>query len=177
MAGTLHYQGKKLNLLLESIPLPDGGSVVKEIVTHPGAAVILPLVERDRVCLVENYRHALGRTLLELPAGTLNPGEAPETAAARELEEETGYRAGRFRKIAQFYPSPGFLTELMHLYVAEDLRPGTMRLDPGEQIKPVVMAYAEALRMAVSGAIEDGKTLVGLLLWDRLREQDQYQSV
>ncbi len=173
MARTTVYQGKKINLVLEEIALAGGKVVTKEVVTHPGAAVMIPFVDAERVCLVSNHRVAIGRTLLELPAGTLDPGEDPEATAVRELEEETGFRPGRLRKVAEFYPSPGFLSERMHLFVAEDLRAGRQQLEPGEQLEPVILTWADAVRMALDGTIQDGKTLVGLLLWDRLRGSGQ----
>jgi ADP-ribose pyrophosphatase len=163
------YEGRKITLVLESLSLPDGTSVEKEIVLHPGAAVMIPFVDAERICVVRNHRVSVKETLLELPAGTLDPGETAEKAALREIEEETGYRAGRCRKIAEFYPSPGFLTELMHLFVLEDLSPGEMNLDPGEQVQPVILPWSEAVQMALDGRIRDGKTLAGLLLWDRIR--------
>jgi ADP-ribose pyrophosphatase len=169
MPRQLIYHGQKVDLYTEPLPLPGGGTLTKEIVSHPGAAVILPWVDADRICMVQNYRVPIQQTLLELPAGTLDRGEPPEVAAVRELEEETGYRPGRCRKIAQFYPSPGILTELMHLFVAEDLHTGRQQLEPGEQLKPVLIPWTDALRMALDGTIQDAKTLIGLLLWDRLR--------
>jgi ADP-ribose pyrophosphatase len=148
---------------------PDGKLHVKETVQHPGAVTILPLVADDRVCLIRNYRVAVGCTLVELPAGTLEPGEHPAVTAGRELIEETGYRAGRIEKLCEFFMSPGILNERMHLYVARDLTAGRAALEPGEQIEPLVVTWDEAMQMATDGTIQDAKTLVGLFLYDRLR--------
>jgi ADP-ribose pyrophosphatase len=119
--------------------------------------------------MIRNHREAVGKTLLELPAGTIDPGETPLATARRELKEETGYTAGRIRKVAEFYPSPGILNECMHLYVAENLKPGEQDLDDGEELEPVILDWEEAVGMALSGKIKDAKTLVGVLLWERKR--------
>lgn len=167
MPRTFVYRGKKLDLTIETALLPDGRTVEKEIILHRGAAVMIPILDTSRIVLVQNYRYSIGQTLLELPAGTLEPDEPPERTALRELEEETGYRAGRCRKLAEFYPSPGILSELMHLYVMEDLAPGRQQLEAGEQVQPVIVPWSEAVRMALDGSIKDGKTILGLLLWER----------
>jgi ADP-ribose diphosphatase len=172
MSRTTAYRGKRIELTLQSIPLAAGGTTTKEIVVHPGAAVLIPWLDGNRIVMVRNHRWSINQTLLELPAGTLDPGEAPETTARRELAEETGYQAGRIRKVAEFYPSPGILTELMHLFVAEDLTPGRQHLDAGEKLEPVIMNWNDAVELAVRGEIKDGKTLVGLLLWERRRSAE-----
>jgi ADP-ribose pyrophosphatase len=163
------FTGKKIQLALDETALPDGRVLERAVVLHPGAVVLLPLVDAGHVCLVRNYRHTVGETLLELPAGTLEPPEDPADCAARELAEETGYRAGRLRQLVTFYPSPGVMTERMYLFLAEDLARGPMNLDEGEQLQPVLLAWDEAVARALDGTIQDAKTLVGLLLWDRLR--------
>jgi ADP-ribose pyrophosphatase len=145
---------------------------VKDIVEHPGAVTILPLVDDEHVCLIGNWRVAAGRTLIELPAGTLEPGEDPATTARRELAEETGYRADRLEKLCEFFMSPGILTERMHLYVARGLHAGATALEPGEDIETRVVAWTEAMRMVFDGTIEDAKTLVGLLFYDHVRGRD-----
>jgi len=141
-----------------------GGAGTREVVEHPGSVVVVPLVASDRVCLVEVVRVAVGTTLLELPAGTLDREETLADAAARELAEETGYRAGRITPVGGFWMSPGILRERMHLFVAEDLEPGPQALEPGEQIRTRVVPWAEALEMCRDGRIEDAKTVAGLLL-------------
>ena len=144
---------------------PDGVSHVRQIVRHPGAVVILPLLDDGRVCFVKNYRVAVEETLVELPAGTLEPNEDPDRTAERELAEETGYRAGRMRHLLTFCMSPGILDEQMHLYLAEDLQPGTMALEPGEDIQPFLCTWDESLDMVRRGEIRDAKTIVGLLYY------------
>jgi ADP-ribose pyrophosphatase len=148
----------------------DGKPHVKDVVIHPGAVTILPMVDADHVCLIRNERIAVGKTLVELPAGTLEPDEDPAVTAHRELIEETGYRADHIEKLCEFFMSPGILNERMYLYVATGLRAGPTALEPGETIEPLVVSWGEAMQMAQSGAIEDAKTLVGLLWYDRARK-------
>ncbi len=147
----------------------DGEPHVKDVVVHPGAVTILPLLDDGRVCLIKNERIAVGKTLVELPAGTLEPGEDPAATAHRELIEETGFRADRLEKLCEFFMSPGILNERMVLYVAQGLHAGDAALEAGENIEPLLVSWDDAMRMATDGSIEDAKTLVGLLLYDRLR--------
>jgi ADP-ribose pyrophosphatase len=163
------FTGRKIQVALDNYTAADGSEVRRDVVLHPGAVAILPLVDAGHVCLVRNHRFIPGEELLEVPAGTLEPGEPPASAAPRELAEETGYRAGRWRKLAEFYPSPGVLSERTHLFLAEDLTPGAMGLEEGEVIRPEVVSWDDALGWALDGTIHDAKTLVALLLWDRLR--------
>jgi ADP-ribose pyrophosphatase len=149
--------------------MPDGTEHFREVVQHPGAVVILPILDDQRICFIENYRVAVGQTLLELPAGTLEPGEDPAEAARRELAEETGYRAGRIEHLLSFWMSPGILDERMHLYLADDLQPGPTALDAGEDIRPRPATWPEALEMVRRGEIQDSKTLNGLLYYQIFR--------
>jgi ADP-ribose pyrophosphatase len=149
----------------------DGKPHIRESVQHPGAVAILPLLAGDRVCLIRNERIAVGRTLIEVPAGTLEPNEDPAANAARELIEETGYRAGTIRKLCEFMMSPGILNERTHLYLATDLTPGPTAREAGEEIENLEVTWDEALAMVDSGAIEDAKTIVALLYYDRQRRK------
>ena len=142
----------------------DGVEFVREIVEHPGAAVIVPFPADDEVILVRQFRHAIGKSLLELPAGTLEPGEEPGICAARELREETGFSAGKISPLGIVYPSPGVLSEVMHFFEARDLVPCAVDLDPGEKIEVVRMPVREVLAGIRSGMITDGKTLIGLMM-------------
>ena len=142
----------------------------RQVVIHPGAVTILPLVERDSVCLIRNHRIAVGKTLVELPAGTLEPNEPPQQTAIRELREETGYAAESWRELPPFYMSPGILNERMHLFVAEGLTPGAPAREAGEQIENLVVPWSEAVAMVERGEIEDAKSLVGILSWNHLRQ-------
>jgi ADP-ribose pyrophosphatase len=148
-----------------------GDPVKRQIILHPGAVLIIPLLEGDRVCLIRNERVAVGKTLIELPAGTIDPPDEPRATALRELQEETGYTASRWRELPGFYMSPGILRERMQVFVAEGLSPGDPAREAGETIDNLIVPWSEALAMAERGEIEDAKTICGLLLWDRLRRR------
>lgn len=164
------YRGRKIDLALRPVQLSDGSIADREVVLHRGAVALLPLLDGgDRVCLIRNRRYAVGKTLLELPAGTLDPGEAPEGCASRELQEETGYVAGRVTFLTAWWVSPGLFNERMFLFRCEDLRPGPQAQELDEAIEPVVFPWEEAVRMALDGRIEDAKTMLAILLWDRQR--------
>ena len=165
------YRGSRIDLALEPFRRADGTDAEREVIVHPGAVALVPLVDDQHVCLVENQRFAVGKTLLEVPAGTIDPGESPERTAGRELVEETGYRAGRIKFIRDWFVSPGFLTEKMHLYLCEDLTPGATELQPDEKLSPIVLRWEDAIAMALDGRIEDGKSIVALLICDRLRKR------
>jgi ADP-ribose pyrophosphatase len=136
----------------------------RDVVRHPGSAVIVPVFADDTVALVKQYRHPAVRYLLEVPAGTLNEGERPEIAAARELEEELGFVAGKLEKLSEFFVSPGFCEEKMWVYLATDLSETSQRLDDDELIEVVRLNFYEALEMITDGEIEDAKTIIGLML-------------
>lgn len=147
--------------------LPGGTPHFREIIQHPGAVLILPVLDDGRIGLISNYRAAVDETLLELPAGTLEVGEDPQAAAHRELAEETGWQAGRMDYLFDFYMSPGILHERMYFYVARELRSGAPRLEAGEQIQPRPMTLDAALELCSTGKIRDAKTLVALLHYAR----------
>lgn len=168
MPRRIIHQGKKIQLVQDTSIAADGQPVVRDIVLHPGAVAILPLPDRGHICLLRNRRVTVGETLIEIPAGTLEPGENPDHAAVRELAEETGYVAGSWRKLREFYPSPGVLSERMYLYVAENLTPGSMRPERDEELEPFVVSWSEALTWAMDGTIQDAKSLVAILLWERM---------
>jgi ADP-ribose pyrophosphatase len=169
MSRQVIYQGHKIAVAVDTAELPDGQTVRRDVVLHPGAVAILPLLDPVRVCLLRNLRPIVGETLLEIPAGTLEPGEPPEAAAVRELAEETGYRASRWRKLAEFIPSPGVLSERTHLFVAQDLTPGPPHPEKDEDLESQIVSWEQALAWVIDGTIHDAKTLIAVLLWDRLR--------
>jgi ADP-ribose diphosphatase len=171
MARTIVHRGRKIQVAIDVGPGPRGGIVQRDVVLHPGAVAILALADDGCVCLLRNHRFIMDEVLWEIPAGTLEPGEAIESAASRELAEETGYTASSWRKLAAFYPSPGVLSEKTHLFVAQGLTPGTMKPEDDEQLEPVLVPWKEALSRALDGTIRDAKTLVALLLWEQLKER------
>jgi ADP-ribose pyrophosphatase len=136
----------------------------REVVHHPGSAVILPVFADGTVALVRQYRHPAVRYLLEAPAGTLRRDERPEDGAARELEEELGVTAGRMEKLSEFFVSPGFCEEKMWLYLATELHETQQQLEDDEIIEIVRLPFSQALSMIASGEIEDAKTIIGLML-------------
>ncbi|QDU91375.1 ADP-ribose pyrophosphatase [Pirellulimonas nuda] len=160
---TTLLQAKRFRVVEHQAPLAGGGTTPYQVVEHPGAVVVLPVFEDGRVCLIRNHRIAVGRTLIEAPAGTLEPGEPPIETAARELIEETGYRAGRLEEAPPFFMSPGILSERMYCFFAYDLTEGQHAREASEQIENLIVPFPEALAMAERGEIDDAKTLVVLL--------------
>ena len=156
------YDGKVFDIVEAEIR-QDDIQYKREIVVHKGSAVILPVFDDGRIALVRQYRHAAGRFLLEIPAGTLNPGEDPQLGAARELEEEIGAKAEKIEKISEFWVSPGFLTEKMHLYMATGLTDVGQKLEEDEILTIERYSFPEAFDLIRSGEIQDAKTLIAIL--------------
>jgi ADP-ribose pyrophosphatase len=159
------FQGRRFRVEQVTQTTPDGTHHSREVVRHPGAVVILPLLDDGRLCFIKNYRVAVDQTLIELPAGTLEPPEDPAETARRELAEETGYRAEHFAPLLTFYMSPGILDERMYLFLATQLTPGPMALEAGEDIQPLLLTWNEALEMVRREQIRDAKTLVALMYY------------
>lgn len=156
---------RKFRVERRQYQIPGRGQVSKELVVHPGAVLILPLMGDAEVVLIRNYRYAVEEELLELPAGTLEPGEAPADCAARELMEETGYMAGRLEALCEFYTTPGFTNERMHAFVGTRLEQAAQKLDDTEQIRVEIMRLADALDACVDGRIRDAKTIAALQVY------------
>ena len=140
-----------------------GQQLERHVIVHPGAVGILPLLDDGRVVLLRQYRVAVDAYLIELPAGTLEPGEEPIVTAQRELIEETGYTAGKMEPLITFYSSPGILCERLHLFIATDLTPGESALEDGEDIELFIADWGEIRNLIARGEITDAKTLIGLL--------------
>ena len=168
------YDGAKVRLEVHHLEDEETGRRYKrEVVVHPGAVVILGLLDDGRVLLIRNRRYAVGQVLLELPAGTLEKNENPMNCAGRELLEETGYLARRIKPIGTYYTSPGILSEKMYAFAAYDLQERKAALEEGEEIELEPTALDEALHMCGDGRIEDAKTIATLLMYDRFHRREK----
>ena len=148
-----------------SVRMPDGNVVRRDFFHYAGAAVILPVLDDGSIVLIRNYRFAIDEHLLELPAGMLEPGEEPALCAARELTEETGYKAGKIDKLGIFYTGPGTTDETMHAFLATDLRAGAQALEEYEQITVETVSQDELKQMILDGRMHDGKTIAALAMY------------
>jgi ADP-ribose pyrophosphatase len=156
------FEGRIFNVRVDEVRYSDGSQHSLDIVEHPGSVVILATPSDHELYLVRQYRHATGRMLWELPAGKCEPGEDPEAGAARELHEETGFRAGRLRALGSVFMTPGFCDEVMHFFHAADLTPGAQSLDEDERIEVACFTRDAAWRLVASGEIADVKTVLAL---------------
>ena len=164
LASRTIHDGRVVKLRLEEVELPGGRRSSLELVAHPGAAAIVPVDERGEVLMVRQYRHATGgEWLLEVPAGKLDPGESPERCAARECEEETGFRPGRLEPLGWIWTTPGFTDERIWLFLASDLAAGRQDLQEDESLTVERLPLARALALALRGGIDDGKSIAGLV--------------
>jgi len=157
------YRGNIINLRIDHVELPDGRAASREVVEHPGAVAVVALTSERRVILVKQYRTPVGRVLLEVPAGKLTPGERPENCARRELEEETGMRAGKLNLLCTFYTTPGFSDEIMYVFYAGELKKSRKNPDADEFLETTTLSLEEAVNKIFSGEIIDAKTITGLL--------------
>ncbi|MCK0473803.1 NUDIX hydrolase [Halalkalibacter sp. APA_J-10(15)] len=156
------YKGKIIDLQLEEVELPDGRTSIREVIKHPGAVAVLPIKEDGKLVLVRQYRKALQKSIIEIPAGKLEENEEPKLAAMRELEEETGYKTNSLTFIGSFYTSPGFADELIHLYVTRDLEIGQSQADEDEFIDVLEIDLQEAEKLIKEQKIHDAKTMYAI---------------
>ncbi|MBI5672163.1 MAG: NUDIX hydrolase [Nitrospirae bacterium] len=156
------YTGKVVTLNVDTVQLPNGVTIDLETIRHPGAAAVVPMKDDGTVVLIRQFRHAAGGFIYEIPAGKLSPGEEPLHCAARELEEEVGYRASSFELLSSIFTAPGFADEVIHVYKATGLTQGRQQLDRDEVLEIVEMPLEQAIRRIQDGTIRDGKTIVGL---------------
>ena len=174
LSSKVAYKGKVFDVYTDTIIEPGGHKNTRDVIRHNGSVVIIAVDESKNpddpdVILERQYRHAAGQFLIELPAGTRDKGEAPLAAAKREMIEETGFRAKNWTMLVKYFASPGFLGEWMQIFVARDLRQGEAKLEADEHLEVFRMPLSEAMRMVAEGKIHDGKTLIGLSLFDAAR--------
>lgn len=157
------YRGRVLRFTVEQVRLPNDHVASLEMVHHPGGAAVVALDDDNRICLVRQYRHAVGDWIWEIPAGKIDNGDPPLQTAQRELEEEAGRQASQWRSLGEYLSSPGFLTEVVHLFLATELKTVASNLEATEVLEAHWFPFEEALRMAQSGELRDGKSLAALL--------------
>ncbi len=158
------YQGRAFNVRRDKVRLPNQRTMHVDVIEHPGAVTILPVNDDGQILFVRQYRHAVGQELLELPAGTLEAGEPPESCAAREVREETGFAAEQVTKLGEFFLAPGYSTEYMVVFLATGLRLNPLPKDKDEFITLHAIPIDQAYGMALGGELIDGKSLAALLL-------------
>jgi len=156
------YKGRIVELNVETVTLPNGATAELEVIHHPGAAAVVPLKDDGTVVLIRQYRHAIGGYIYEIPAGKLRPGEDPRDCAARELEEEIGYRASSLELLISFFTTPGFTDEVIHMYIGTGLTPGTQNLGDDEVLELLEIPLEKTIALIRDGTIRDAKTIVGL---------------
>ena len=165
MNSKLIYRARIFDLKGITMKAPDGHKFRHEVIFHPGAAVIIPVLSGGKFVLVKQYRTAVGKSILEFPAGTLEKNEAPLSCAKREIIEETGFQAKRWRKLVSFYPAPGISTEFMHIFVASKLVPALMALERDEFIERRIVSFKHLQKMILDGIIVDAKTIIGFFYY------------
>ena len=169
LSGEQVFHGRLLDVRRDLVELPDGGQVTREYIVHPGAVMVVPLLAGGRLLMERQHRYPVGSVLLEFPAGKLDPGEAVQACAQRELAEETGYRAAEWARAGMMHNAPAYATEVIEIWFARRLQPGPRSLDAGEFIDLIELDEAELDAAAGRGEVSDAKTLVGLLWLQRWR--------
>jgi ADP-ribose pyrophosphatase len=167
LAGDWAYQGSFLQIRRETVRLPDGGEASREFIVHPGAVMVVPLLDNGDLLLERQYRHPIGRVMLEFPAGKLDAGEDPWACAQRELREETGYTARQWAQAGVLHNAIAYSTEGIAIFFARGLVAGERQLDAGEFLELTTMSPSALDAACAVGDVTDAKTLIGLLWWQR----------
>jgi len=155
------YRGRAVHVRVDGVVKPNGTKTTREVVEHVDCVVILPVDSKGNTLLVRQFRHAVDREMLELPAGSIDPGETPEEAASRELREETGYKPGKLEKLGGFYAAPGYCTEYLHFFRATQLEKSPLKAEDTDEIELVPISPADVPGLIASGQICDAKTIAG----------------
>jgi ADP-ribose pyrophosphatase len=171
LSSKILYRGRVFNVRRDKIIEPDGLRSTRDFVVHSGSVVVLPVFNHGRLLLIRQYRHSVGGYLWELVAGRREPGESPLAGAKRELAEETGYTARRWRKILDVFPTPGFVSERMIVYLAQDLRAGAAHPEDDERITARSFSFRKVDNWIHTGKLRDAKSVVGILYYLRYRER------
>lgn len=167
------YEGKIVNLRVDTIELQDKKYSKREIVEHSGGVGVVAITEEDEIVLVKQYRKAISKEILEIPAGKLELNEKPKDTALRELKEETGYSTDNIEYISEFYPTPAYCTEKIHVFLARDLVPGEQDLDENEFVEVIKLPFEEAYEMVLNGDLTDAKTIIGITLYGLERNKNE----
>lgn len=170
LESRLVFEGRLIRVRVDKVQLPDGTTSTREIVEHKGAVAIVPMLDAENIVMVRQFRQSAGKILLEIPAGTLESGERPIECARRELMEEIGYYPDKLTEMFRSYLAPGYSTEMLHTFLAEELRPMSEDSDADEFIEVVTVNLNDAVGMIQSGEIIDAKSICGILLASRLKE-------
>ena len=163
------YSGKAVSFSVDHIILPDGKKATREFLEHPGAVAVLPFVDQENIVLVRQYRYPVREITYEIPAGKLQGKENLLSCVRRELEEETGFYAKKIKKLLSFWPTPAFSNEVLHIYLARDLKLTKKNPDDDEFIDHIEISFKKALKMVESGKIRDSKTVIALLYWQNIK--------
>jgi len=159
------YQGKVVNFYCDTVSLQNGKRAIREYITHKGASAILPVLDKNRIILIRQYRYPVKKFMLEIPAGKLDRNETPLACIKRELIEETGFKAGKIIHLLTYFPSCAISTEAIHLFVGLNLKPAKMKKDEDEFLETIIIPFDKALKMVGNKKITDSKTIIALLYW------------
>ncbi|MBU0687430.1 MAG: NUDIX hydrolase [Candidatus Margulisbacteria bacterium] len=164
LKSTKLHNGRIISLREDEVKLPNGKVAKREIVEHPGAVIIAAVTDKKEIVLIRQYRKPVEAVIYEIPAGLVDEGESLKDAALRELKEETGYVAGKINQVLSAYTSPGYSTEVIHYFIAKDLKLTGQALDADEVVKVEIVTFDRAIKMIKDGTIKDNKTIIGIML-------------